>query len=313
MTRMLLIALLWLAPAIALAADPLTRVPYRIDYGGWFTVSATVNGRGPYDFIIDTGASHSLVFENLANIHEFPPSGGEPQLVLGIASSAYYPTYSVGDIAIGPAALKDAATVIIADWTVGARSPQGVLGLDFLTQFRLLFDDKTRELIIYALDAPLPRTNEGWREAPLEGFEFDREAGEMYVISARLNRATVRFILDLGAAGTVINNLAYRRIREREPGLEIAIRPSTRATGRIIDALDTTVRTQAVRINSIRTNRINWGGAVVVIHDAAIFAELGVDNEPFGLFGSDMFRDRSFVLDFSRNRVLVGPRTRRAG
>lgn len=312
MTRMLLTALLWLAPVIALAAEPVTRVPYRIDYGGWFTVSATVNGRGPYDFIIDTGASHSLVFENLAKIHEFPPSGGEPQLVLGIASSAYYPTYSVGDIAVGPAVLKDAATVIIADWTVDERAPQGVLGLDFLTQFRLLFDDRAQELTIYALDTPLPRANEQWRAAPLEGFEFNREAGEMFVISARMNRATVRFILDLGAAGTVINTLAFRRIREREPGLEIVIRSSGRATGRIIDALDTTVRTHAVRVNSIRTDRINWGGAVVVIHDASIFAELGVDGEPFGLFGSDMFRNRSFVLDFSRKRVLVGPRTRRS-
>ena len=49
-------------------------MPYRVDYNGLITVSTTINGRGPYDFVIDTGATLSLAFQNLADKEGFARS-----------------------------------------------------------------------------------------------------------------------------------------------------------------------------------------------------------------------------------------------
>jgi len=290
------------------AADPVARLPYRLDYGGWFTVSATVNGQGPYDFIIDTGSSHSLVFENLAAVQAFQLSGDPPRTVLGLSSSHPHPTYSVGDIALGPVTLKDATTVILADWTVGDRSPQGVIGLDLLKNYRVVFDAETRDIFLYAAEADLGPTFGNWRRAPLETAEFDREAGELFTITARLNRSSTRFLLDLGASGTVINRTAYNKATQNQTAIRIAPLTSTTPIGRVTDALDTTVKAQTARMARVRAGEMTWGGVVMVVHNAQIFADLGVAEEPFGLFGADMLRDRSFMLDFPGRSLLVGPK-----
>ncbi|MEE2691049.1 MAG: aspartyl protease family protein [Pseudomonadota bacterium] len=311
MFRIALAGLLFLVSFAAQAAEPIARLPYRFDYGGWFTVSATVNGQGPYDFIIDTGSSHSLVFENLAEQQHFPPSGGPQQTVLGLVSSGKYPTYKVGDIALGAAVLENAVTVILTDWKVDERSPQGVIGLDFLKHYRAVFDGERRELLLYRAGDAIDPAYEAWDEVSLTASDFSREAGYLYTLEARLNRASVRFLLDLGAAGTVVNRLGYSRAMQSEVSIKIAPRTTTTPIGRVTDALDNRVRAQSARINKIRTGKINWGAAVVIVHDASIFSDLGVVEEPFGLFGADMFRDRSFVLDFAAERILVGPKARK--
>ncbi|MEX0644509.1 MAG: retropepsin-like aspartic protease, partial [Parvularculaceae bacterium] len=164
--------LLLLAPVAARAAEPVAVVPYRIDYFGWFTVSATVNGRGPYDFIIDTGATRSLVFQNLAAIHEFAPSGGPPQTVLGLASEDLLPTFTVGDVSVGAARIDNLVTVILSDWRQGDRSPQGVLGLDFLTRYTLVFDAERGVLSLYDRDAAPESYPRKWKPVALtpDGF-----------------------------------------------------------------------------------------------------------------------------------------------
>lgn len=310
MLRIVTAALLFCFSVAAYAAEPVARLPYRIDYGGWFTVSGTVNGQGPYDFIIDTGSSHSFVFENLAALQTFPPSGGPPQTVLGLSSSGAHPTYKIGDIALGPVVLKDAATVILADWSVEERSPQGVVGLDILRHYRLVFNAESRELFLYAKDEALDPAYAAWKEAPLETAEFDRDAGELFTITARLNRSPTRFLLDLGAAGTVINRAAYRRATDNQLAVRIAPLTSTTPIGRVTDALDTTVKAQTARITRVRAGAMTWGGVLMIVHDAQIFADLNLSEEPFGLFGADMLRDRSFALDFPGRRLLVGPKAR---
>ena len=290
------------------AAEPVARLPYRLDYGGWFTVSATVNGQGPYDFIIDTGSSHSLVFENLAAIQAFPLTGDPPRTVLGLSSSHPHPTYLIGDIALGPVTLKDATTVILADWTVKERSPQGVIGLDLLRDYRVVFDAEAREILLYAAADNLGPAFGEWKQAPLETAEFDRDAGELFTITARLNRSPTRFLLDLGASGTVINRAAYTKATQNQLAIRIAPIMSTTPIGRVTDALDKTVRTQTVRMTRVRAGEMTWGGVIMVVHDAQIFADLGVAEESFGLLGADMLRDRSFVLDFPGRRLLVGPK-----
>lgn len=305
------LSFLFAVAANAIAAEPLARAPYRFDYGGWYTVSVTIDGQGPYDFIIDTGATHSLVFRNLAAIRDFPASGGPPQRVLGVSSAATLPTHVIGDIALGPVVLEDALCVILPDWTVDGRSPQGVLGLDFLAAYRLVFDAERREVLFYDAGAPAEPAWRRWSDAPLIADAFGQDYGELYTVEGTLDRKRARFLVDLGAAGTVINKPASGKVSIANQ-FRIKVNPPGGATriGRLTDANDEEADVQFVLVDRFRIGGRIWMKRLFVVHDAEIFRELGVADKPFGLLGTDLLEDRSFVLDFPRRRMLIGPRAK---
>lgn len=293
----------------ARADTPVTSLPYTIDYYGWLTVKVTVNGQGPYDFIIDTGATNSLVFQNLAEIHNFPMSAEPPHVVLGLAAQGAFAVYDIGELRVGDAHLNDLASVILPDWTV-QRKPQGILGLDFLSKYTLVFNADVGRLDLYDPEAgPQKKVTKSWRKIPLKQQHFGIDVEhDLYTVEGRINNnRRVQFMLDLGASGTVVNRAAINT-----DGVIININPSTsRLRNRITGALDQRfTEARAVRVNRLRVGRSLWRRHIITIHDAPIFTELGVGDKPFGLFGSDLVRDRSFMLDFVNGEMHVGPAPR---
>lgn len=298
-------ALAFAAPARA--AEPVAVAALRIDYGGWFTVSATVNGRGPFDFIIDTGATQSLVFESLHAAMAFPPSGGGAQRVLGIASAGAFPTYRIGEISVGAAKISDLTTVVLPNWIAGERSPQGVLGLDFLERYFIVFDAESRSLRLYDAPAKAETSGRGWRSTDFRRRTFTLERGALYTVDGYANSRLARYIVDLGATGTIINKQALARISRNS--IAVTVRPgSERTASRIIDALKKSTKQEDVVISRFKVGRVNWYDQIFTVYDAPIFAELGVADTPYGLLGADLFHERSFALDFAGGRLHIGPK-----
>lgn len=301
-------ALLWVTEPVR-ASAPVTSLPYTIDYNGWLTVKVTVNGQGPYDFIIDTGATNSLVFQNLADIQKFALSEEPPHTVLGLAAQGAFPTYDIGELRAGEAKLNELVSVILPDWTV-ERKPQGILGLDFLSQYTLVFNVNSGQLDLYDPEAgPKKETMRRWKRIPLKQQNFGIDVDhDLYTVEGRLNNYTkVQFMLDLGASGTVVNRAA---VSVKNVSIDVHV-SSTRLRNRITGALDQRLKqASAVRVNRLRVGRALWRRPIITIHDAPIFTELGVADKAFGLFGSDLVRDRSFMLDFLNGEMRVGPASR---
>ena len=289
------------------AAEPVASVPYRVDYTGWFTIEVSVNGEGPYDFIIDTGATQSLVFQNLADEMTFPPTGGPDQTVLGLAAAGAFPPYFIGELEVGAARFDKLISVILPDWPVEDR-PQGVIGLDFLRNYVVVFDAEAGLIHFYSPDDP-PTTIERWKRVKMEADNFGLEINYLYTMEGRLNSRRVRFLLDLGASGTLVNRAAVASVIKS--GIAITVRPSGGdARLRITDALQKSETAQAVTIQRFQLGRTYWYRHRFGIQNAPIFTELGVQNKPFGLFGADLIRDYSFALDFGNERFWLGPKGR---
>ncbi|MBB5517794.1 aspartyl protease family protein [Amphiplicatus metriothermophilus] len=302
------VMLVW--PALAAAAAPVASLPYRIAYGGWFTVSAMVNGEGPFDFIIDTGATDTLVFENLALRQNMQPTGGPLRTVFGLSQGREFPPYLAGDIVLSEAIrLDDHETVVLGDWVVDRDSPQGVLGLDLLARYTLFFDAEEGMLHFYPPDAEIDYPAE-WRAVALSGHTFGQTPRPLYLLEATVANVKTRFLLDLGASGTVVNSYAYRRmIQRRWPVINLDAE-AARTRSQVIDAFDEEETAFAVRARGFRAGRARWSTVILIVHDAPIFEEMGVQSEPFGLFGADMVANRGFAVDFRRRRMMIGPEIR---
>ncbi|MGE0408290.1 MAG: aspartyl protease family protein [Amphiplicatus sp.] len=296
------IVLLSAAP-LAGRAEPVAAAPYRIDYFGWFAVPVMVNGEGPYDFIVDTGATRSLVFENLAAAKGFAPSGGPPQTVLGLLSEGRLPAYFVGDLSIGAARLDALATVILGDWKTRGRSPQGVLGLDFLTRYFVVFDAETRMMRLYAPGSDEPDLD-GFARVRMRRDTFGLTAGDLFTVAGEIGQRRVPFLLDLGASGTVVNPAAARSLVRRDAS-------PLRMGARVTDALDETGRAQAIILDRFSIGRALWRDQHMIVHATPVFIDLGKEDQQFGLFGADLVYERSFAFDFDKDRFYIGPPRKR--
>lgn len=298
---------LGLAGASAAFAAPIATAPYRIFEAGWLTVDVTVNGRGPYPFVIDTGATRSIVFSSLAQAQTFPPAGGALQRVLGTESSGYYPAYTVDELAVGAARLEDLKTVILNDWRPGDGAPMGVLGLDFLRRFLIVADAERRELSFYPPGARPPRVRSGWRTISLSRENFGLDAGDLFIVNAKLNGRRVDLLLDLGATAPVINRAAFVDITRR--GFSVNNRRGTRKdVARITDAMATSVSGVPIVFGGLRAGGAVWRNEVFLIRDTGFFREIGRTDQPFGLFSVNLVSSGSFALDLANDRVFVSRR-----
>jgi predicted aspartyl protease len=104
-------------------------------------VQVMVNGRGPYDFILDTGASSSSVDRSLVQELQLPPTGTTAH-VQGIAGEALAPVVRVRTWSLGGQTLRARAMPV---FELGDSRVAGLLGSDELRRFGAVTVDYRRQ------------------------------------------------------------------------------------------------------------------------------------------------------------------------
>ena len=104
-------------------------------------VPVTINGKGPYAFALDTGASQSLVDSQVAKALQVPTTGGK-QRIAGVASISKVRSIRVRDWKVGKVKLPP-TIVVEANLPFGNATSgvQGLLGSDMLSDFDVVTID----------------------------------------------------------------------------------------------------------------------------------------------------------------------------
>ncbi len=127
-------------------------VPARIRHGPdgstLVIVDLTINGKGPYPFALDTGASLSLIDLQLAQRLGLPVAGS-PEDITGVGGTQRVTPMSVSQWAMGAATLP-ARTITSASLSELRRSAGivGLLGSDVLSAFNSVTIDYANSVII---------------------------------------------------------------------------------------------------------------------------------------------------------------------
>ena len=115
---------------LAAPAKPLVLVP------------AFVNGRGPHTFVLDTGASATVLSPGLAAALEIDTVAAEP--MTGAGGMLQATLGRVSSLTVGGAALEDVAVMVagfLSDLGSVVGTPlDGILGYNFLRHFRVTLD-----------------------------------------------------------------------------------------------------------------------------------------------------------------------------
>ena len=182
---------------------PISSLSYRFDFGGRVIVQGSINGSGPYDFIVDTAATSTTLFENVASPASVTPSGAPDTLLLGLSGIRKTPTYKVGDIRVGNITLKDHIAPILPDWTDAVRTPQGILGLDYFEGKIAVFDPVNKILNIYSSGAQAFLA--AWSPVDLLRSNFGISTHFFYVVDVLIEGRKTPFLLDSGTSATLCN------------------------------------------------------------------------------------------------------------
>src|SRR5712692_313103 len=162
-----------------------------------------VNGRGPFDFILDTGAGTSLLSSELAKQLEAKVIGSkEGQSAGGKVSVSLA---KVGSISVGDTKLHDVDVGIVdlaqIGKTIGAKI-DGDLGYNFLKHFRVTIDYRDCEI---RFDDPKRVENFG-RSAKTEvPIRLASPAKPLILVDVHANgRGPFQFAIDTGTSTTAI-------------------------------------------------------------------------------------------------------------
>jgi predicted aspartyl protease len=305
-----------LAPRRAFAAEPPPSPPpaapssdatlkTRPDLSERMTTPVFVNGKGPYEFLVDTGANRSGITRELAVQLGLPPAS--PVRVHGIAAAYMADTVQIADFRFG--ALRDQmkAAPLFARADLGA---DGLLGIDLLRDREVLIDFIGQKLVISR-----PNWTSRWRS--IAGPASDgvvvqarQRFGQLTLVDATAGKARMTCFIDTGAQQSV-GNFALRaavQARQRPDDIREADVTIHGATGQ-------DVKGKVALVPSMHIGDIGFSRFALAFADLHTFDLWQLNDQPALLVGMDLLRLFDEVsIDFAGRQVrFAGAGGRRGG
>jgi predicted aspartyl protease len=271
--------------------EPLFAAPTRIDRIGRVMTNVMVNGKGPFRFVIDTGASRSTLAPHLARSLNLQQSGRNV-ILNGVTGAAEVPTVAVDSIEIGALKLVDQNLPVIFTSIMG--NADGILGVAGFNDQRIDVDFKRDRVQVLESTGRRPHFSMVTTRA-------HRNATGLMILDVRVGRRIrAKAVLDTGAERT-LGNLALQqamnkgRKKKREP-------VSAVVHGATPDIADGDVQ----EIKEASIGDMTLSNLEVIFADFHVFKLWQLDKEPALLIGMDMLGVlERLVIDYRRNEVSM--------
>ena|SRR5579872_1322769 len=248
------------------------------------TAAVMINGQGPYQFVVDTGANQSAIAAELAAQLSLEDGGRRP--VNGVAGVQITPT-ALANLKVGARPAADAVLSVLTQAAIGG---QGMLGLDQLDGGRVTLDFQNQSLSI------TPGRGGGALDDEV-AVRAQLRDGQLTLVDADVGGIKVTAFLDSGAQDT-IGNMALRRLAlTRYPAIPWRQTPIISVTGQ-------TMAAEMADLPALRIGGMHVPSWPVAFADLHTFQMWGLVDQPSILIGVDILsRFESVCLDFARDEV----------
>jgi hypothetical protein len=145
------ISLFFLALAVSAAAAPpdqtALRIGFKIADDYLVVVPVTINGAGPFNFLLDTGGTQSIIDPKLAQQLALPRAGQNPRdSLLGPLGSTPVTVVHSQSLALAGGEVRGLDLLVRTQGDALPGKARGLLCEDFLSHFDLLIDYRHREV-----------------------------------------------------------------------------------------------------------------------------------------------------------------------
>lgn len=266
-------------------ARPATiEIPFRWT-PGQIEVQVSVNGSGPFWFLLDSGAEYSILDAELAETRGITkkPRGGGPQFASGA-------TLVMGSVVLRPGEVM----VLPLDFRKRGRDIRGVVGYDLFERYVTTIDFRGHRVL---LDEP--KTFRAPKTATLLPLTFSGRLPVIPITFRPENGETLRanVMVDTGASQAIILRNPYarkNRLFERVVGSESS---PTMAMGRQVFA--------RLQVAEMTLARWRFAKPTTSIYQTTRGAGGSADTD--GLIGNDVLRRFRVTFDYSRKQFLLEP------
>jgi hypothetical protein len=270
--------------------EPLFAAPTRLDRIGRVMAEVMVNGKGPFRFVIDTGASRSTLAPHLAKSLGLTQAGRNVMLN-GVTGVAEVPTVVVDTLDIGALQFKNQHLPVIFTSIMG--NADGILGVAGFGDQRIDVDFKRDRVTVAPSNGRRPHYS-------LVTTRVERNDNGLMIFDVRIGRRIkAKAVLDTGAERT-LGNLALQQAlnrgrKNREP-------VSAVVHGATPDIADGDVQ----EIKQANIGDMTLTNLEVIFADFHVFKLWGLDQQPAMLIGMDMIGVlERLVIDYRRNEVSM--------
>lgn len=248
------------------------------------TAPVLLNGKGPFYFVVDTGANQSVVSREIASALMLP--AGPTVALHGVAGVEDTPTVVVTDMRVGQRTEKDVQMPALPQASIGA---DGILGLDRLKNQRVTLDFRHHRLNI-----------EHSHYSELPPFTVDvagrQRSGQLTIVDADLAGIQVSAFLDSGAERTIGNPALLELTSLRNPEGKFFEVPVISVTGRTIPG-------KIALLPVLRLGEVRLVNITITFAELHVFQIWGLES-PAVLVGMDALSVfDSVTLDFGRADV----------
>lgn len=257
------------------------------DRGSRMTVPVTIDGSGPYQFLVDTGAERTVISSELARRLEL--DAGTSVRMHSMTEVGQVSTALIPQLKVDQRVIRDIHAPALSAADIGAA---GMLGVDSLKSQRVVFDFAKGTMSI----TPSQKRQERWDgdSIVVKGRSL---YGRLVLVDARLDGQKIMVILDTGSQVSIGNNALRNKLKGRKKlGSTVPVELTSVTGGRMIADYTT-------------AKRITIGG--VTIEDMPIafaevhpFRQMQLTDQPAILLGMDVLRLFERVsVDFARREV----------
>jgi len=251
------------------------------------TVPVSVVGRGPYRFLVDTGAERTIISRQLAS--ELQLESGRNTILHSVVGVNAVKTVQIPRLQVSTRMMSVNNAPALEAGNIGA---DGMLGIDSLRSQRVLFDFKAGTMSI----TPTPRKAERIDKDEIVVRAKSRQ-GRLVFTKAHIDGQPVTVIIDTGSQVTIGNLALERALRRRQTAVPEQM---------VIESVmgETLTARYAILKELQLGSGVGLTKLAVAFADAHIFRKLGLQNRPAVLLGMNAMRafDR-MSIDFAEKKV----------
>ena len=252
------------------------------------SVDVLVNGRGPYKFIVDSGADTSVVGVHIARALQLPLAS--PVILNGMTNRNVVDRVKVDALKVGSSTIGNLELPALREVDLGG---DGMIGIDALVEQRLMLDFEKRVIKVEDAHKVTPR---------LDG-EFilvaRRRRGQLILTQVTAAGLPVDAVVDTGSEIT-IGNVALRDkiIRGSRANRDKFV------TVEVTGVTGVTVPLQVARIGELKLGSVVLRDVPMAFADVPPFEVFGLSKQPSLLLGTDLLENfRRISLDFRARKV----------
>lgn len=252
------------------------------------TAPVMLNGQGPFEFFLDTGANRSAISGSTAS--RLGLRRGGAMRIHTLIGSVEVPSAHLDRLTVGDRVQRNLTVPVLPDG--GISGADGLLGIDWLKGQRLTLDMEADRLEIRKTRVAMQR---GATVVPAR-----LRHGQLTIIDADVNgRGRLNCMIDSGSEISIGNSHLRTMAASRSERFEKSIQMID-----LIDAANRRFKGEMGYLPFVRIGGVQFGNLPVVFADSTLLKLWGIDKEPSLMLGMDILVQFSRVeMDFGQSRV----------